>query len=345
MLGKLRNGESLSAKDEQTLSALYATGHEARAMMDKYVGEMQDKDITDYIKEGVGAFKDTLDKLEKATLQENRLTFAEQTTGAGMRSTEKSKPEEEKQPPSDTPTPFPVPRPQPRQEQGKEEGGITPTQAEKLCVEYFSAYKGRSFACVGETTARGRKAYNVRGYDEKGVMIFAEIDKKDGTLVRFDYHETCMDKKFDMDGGKRIAEQFLEKLGYEDMETVRVRENGAEIDFTFAYTKEGVAYYPDEIKVKVCLSRGVVTAMDAGKYLARHHERGGAEVRLTMSQAKDRLHKNLSVQTARLAVVDTARGERSAYEFLCEFEGERYFVYLDAENGNEIAIVNVRNVG
>lgn len=327
MLAKLRNGEALSERDAQTLASLYATGHEARGMMQEYIGKMQDKDITDYIKKGMGAFKDTLDKLEKATLQENRMTFAENKGGAGTDSKDK-KPEQ-------------MPKPQPRE---KEEG-IGTAKAEELCMDYFAEYKAQSFQCVGETVSRGVKAYNVQGYDARGVMIFAEVDRNSGELVRFDYHETCMDKKFDTHNAKQIAENFLEKLGYDDMEAVRVRENGAEIDFTFVYSDDGVAYYPDTVKVKVCLSRGVVTAMDASEYLRCHKEREEPMVTLNMAQAKAKLHKDLSVETARLAVVKTARGERGAYEFLCSYEGERYFVYLDAINGNEIAIVNVRTVG
>lgn len=327
MLAKLRNGEKLSERDQQLLSSLYATGHEARATLDQYIGNMQDKDIADYIKDGAGAFKDTLDKLEKATLQENRMTFSENTEGAGMRSKDEK--------------PNDMPPPQPREE----EEGIGTAKAETLCMEYFADYKAQSFQCVGETVSRGMKAYNVQGYDDKGVMIFAEVDRYSGALVRFDYHETCMDKKFDTDNAKRIGEQFLEKLGYDDMEAVRVRENGAEIDFTFVYTDDGVAYYPDTVKLKVCLSRGVVTAMDASEYLRCHKDREDPVVRLNMSEAKAKLHRALTVETAKLAVVKTARGERPAYEFLCSYEGERYFVYLDAGNGNEIAIVNVRTVG
>ena len=37
-----------------------------------------------------------------------------------------------------------------------------------------------------------------------------------------------------------------------------------------------------------------------------------------------------------------ARGkEVTAYEFLCEYEGERYFVYIDADTGEEVMILSV----
>ena len=115
-------------------------------------------------------------------------------------------------------------------------------------------------------------------------------------------------------------------------------------DFTFVYEKDGVAYYPDEVRVKICRSRGVVTGFDASKYLENHKERRETEPKLSLGEAKEKLHKNLTVESSRLAVVKAGKGERAAYEFLCSYENEMYFVYLDANNGEEIAIINARTV-
>ena len=64
-----------------------------------------------------------------------------------------------------------------------------------------------------------------------------------------------------------------------------------------------------------------------------------------MAQAQDKLRNGVEVQSSTLAVVKAARGERAAYEFLCSYKGEQYFIYTDAVTGEEIAIVNVKNVG
>jgi hypothetical protein len=67
-------------------------------------------------------------------------------------------------------------------------------------------------------------------------------------------------------------------------------------------------------------------------------------VNVTLGEAYGKLHKDLSVESSRLAVVKTVRGERPAYEFLCDYNGERYFIFLDAGNGEEISIVNVKSI-
>ena len=67
-------------------------------------------------------------------------------------------------------------------------------------------------------------------------------------------------------------------------------------------------------------------------------------VKIDLETAHKKLSKKLTVDTSRLAVVRTLRGNRAAYEFLCSYNDTKYFVYLDAETGEEIAIINANNV-
>jgi spore germination protein len=201
------------------------------------------------------------------------------------------------------------------------------------------------FDCIGETVTESVQAYNVQGYTEGGTMLFAEIDYNSGKLVRFDFFEDCNEETFDYENAERIAVQFLEKLGYEDMQAMRITPNGTDADFLFVYTNDDVAFYPDTVKVKVCRTRGLVTSFDATKYLKNHKDREEPEVKISLASARDQLHEALDVQSARLTVVQTVRGERPAYEFLCAYDGQQYLIYTDAISGAEIAIVNVKNAG
>ncbi len=325
MLAKLRRGETLSEKDEAALERLYATNHEIRMKLDEYASKMTDTDIADYMKKGVGELATTLEGLEKLTLEENRAALEgikPKMDGAGMGQNGMTAPSE-----------------------GMGSPTLDPAQAEEMCKRYFADYKIDEFQCIGETVTRGYGAYNVQGYDDNGTLLFAEIDYKSGELIRFDYFEPCEGETFDMDNAKQIAENFLEGLGYDDMEVVRVRENGTDVDFTYAYETDGVVFYPDSVRVKVCRARGVVTGMDASKFLKNHEKRSEPEISLTLANAQNKLRKGLEVDASRLAVVQTARGERAAYEFLCSYQEERYFIFIDANTGDELAIVNVKNVG
>ena len=331
MLQKLRKGEKLDEFDFQRLEELYATNYAVCMEMQTLMSKISDKDITEYLKDGAGNIGESLNKLKEMTMDKGRELF------------EKGK---EKIPHGKVGE-FPnniaenMPKTLPSMN-GKDCEKIQPKDAEEICNRWFADYNIKDFRCVGETTTQMLMAYNVQGYDEKGTMLFAEIDQKTGALIRFDYYEDCAQDTFDIQNAERIAEQFLDKLGYDDMEVVRFRENGTMTDFVFVYEDDDVAYYPDEVHVKICRSRGVVTGFDASKYLENHRERKDVDVALTLGQAYEKLHEKLSVESSRLAVLKMGKREIPAYEFLCSYGEDKYFVYVDANTGDELRIVNAR---
>ena len=337
MLQKLRHGEVLMEEDFQTLERLYQTNHSIRAELDGLMESMTDKDLAQYIKDGAGSIGDALKRLEEMTLEENRAMFEDAKNKIQEKFKDKKawkgedmeKNAKKERPEMEDPSAMPK---------------IEPTEAEEICQRYFSDYNIAEFQCIGETNSRKIKAYNVQGYDEKGTLLFAEIRQTDGALMKFDYYEDCQSETFDIHNAERIAEEFLEKMGYDDMEAVRYKENGTMTDFTFVYEDDGVAYYPDEVRVKVCRSRGVITGFDASKYMQNHKNRDEVSPKITLAEAQNKLHKNLTVESSRLAVAQVGRREKTVYEFLCSYDKELYFVYVDGNTGEEISIINARTV-
>ena len=352
MLSKLRNGEELNERDRQILENLYQTNHTIREEVNNLVVNMTDKDLMEYVKKGTGGIKTALDKLQQTTMEENKEKIENKLEEGKEKLKEgKDKIEEKLKEGKDIiekktkePMGAGMGRTQPNTPVNGKKPHLEASKAEALCSKYFSGYNVSEFQCVGETVTQGYAAYNVQGYDDKGNLLFAEVSQENGALMRFDYYEECSGETFDIRNAERIAEEFLEKLGYDDMEVVRLRANGSLSDFTFVYEDDGVVYYPDEIVVKVCRTRGVVSGFDATKYLQNHRGRDEVKVNITLAEAYGKLYKELSVESSRLAVVKTVRGERPAYEFLCSYEGENYYVFLDALSGEEISIVNVKSV-
>lgn len=319
MLSKIRSGDKLSDQDKATIERFYQTNHTIRKELDFMVECCKGEDITEYIKKGEGLVDETLGKLEELTLEENRAALEDEKEWAGM-------------------------RPQPRREENKPLSSINAARAEELCQTYFEKYHIEKFECVGETTTPRYAAYNVQGYDDNGTLLFAEIDRNTGALISFDYYEEGNAENFDLDNAQRIAEEFLSGLGYENLQVSRVSQSGSTSDFNFVYVNEDVVYYPDSIRIKICRTRGLVCGFDSSRYLRNHRDRGEMNAKITMETAYEKLDKKLDVQSATLAVVNTARGERVAYEFLCAYEDNTYFVYLDANTGEEIAIINTMNL-
>lgn len=319
MLNKLQNGQPLNEKDYQILQALYEKSSTLRAQLDEYTANMQCKDFSCYMKKGKGALADTLDRLEKTTLEENQVDVNKENGGLDGAGKEQNARQTDKK--------------------------LDCATAEQLCNKYFAEYNVQQFQCVGETNLRGGVVYNVQGYDEKGTQLFAQIHCSTGKLVGFEYHEDCNGEALDAENCTLVAEKFLTSLGYENMVLVRARKNGNSLDFQYATELDGVVVYPQSVRVKVCQERGVVSAFDASAYLRNEKAREIPSTTLTEEQAQARLRSGITVENGRLAIVKTMRGERLAYEFVCSYMDGRYVMYLDAQNGNEIAILNLNRIG
>ena len=94
--------------------------------------------------------------------------------------------------------------------EGKEE--ITKMQAEDIFKEYFSAYSVKNVELVGESVGEAIETYNLEATDGDGVMISAQISKKGGKLVQFNYFKECSDDKIDLPPRAILPRSFYKRL-------------------------------------------------------------------------------------------------------------------------------------
>ncbi|MBQ8885053.1 MAG: germination protein YpeB [Clostridia bacterium] len=314
MLAKLRAGERLSERDISLLEKLYETNHKVRAELNELSASMTEKDMMKFMKEKKGnTVFEHFHNMENLTVESD--------FGA--------------EGPNHTP-----PEPRGGEESEKKEM-ITSDQAEEICLGYFKDYQIRKIEYAGETTSGAIDSYNFFLTDDKDRTLFAEISRKDGALIEFDFYEYCTDKNFDVERCKAIAEDYLASLGYENMTAVWVNESGAEVMFNFLYEQDGAVFYADSVKVKVCETKGKVVGFDAVSYLKHHRERQGLRADLTIGEAMEKLNGKLTVETVRLAVIPDHSGERVTYEFLCTYGEDMYFIYIDANTGAEARILGM----
>ena len=66
--------------------------------------------------------------------------------------------------------------------------------------------------------------------------------------------------------------------------------------------------------------------------------------KITIDEAQAKLHKDLAVIHSAPCVVEANGRPRTAYEFLCRYGEEQYLVYIDAKTGDEISILNTREL-
>ena len=217
---------------------------------------------------------------------------------------------------------------------------INATKAEELAKQYFKDYNVSEVRCTGETVANQLVCYNVSLKTNDGEM-FAQLTKKGGKVVMFDSYKDCSQNNFSVERCIDIAEDFLDSLGFDDMKPVWTSENGTTCNLNFVYENDGVIYYPDMIKVKVCEERGIVTGMEGLAYCLNHTERSAGEASISKASAKEKLNPDFTVEGSRLTVIPLDGEEVLAYEFYGNYGENDYYIYVDAKTGDEVQVLTV----
>ena len=219
---------------------------------------------------------------------------------------------------------------------------ISKMQAQEKFKNYFSSYNLKNVELIGETNGKVIETYNLEATDEDGVTINAQISKKGGMLVLFNYFKECNDDNIDLAKAKELAEQFVNQVGYKDMKAVWMANSGNTVTVNFASVHNGVICYPDLVKVNVCRERGVVSGIEASSYIYNYQERKVETATVKLSDAKEKVSSEINVESSRLAIIPKGESEEVlAYEFTGTSNGSTYYVYIDAKTGKEVDIFKV----
>lgn len=218
---------------------------------------------------------------------------------------------------------------------------VTPSQAESIAKNLFSDYKVTDAKCVGEALGI-IPMYNVSLTVPDGEML-VQLSKAGGKVVGFDSFKECSDNNFSVDNCLSIAQDFIEKMGYNNLKAVWASENGTTCNLHFATEQDGVIIYSDLVKIKVCEQRGIVTGMDASGYILRHRDRQIDGASISAEQAKGAINGNVDVSSTRLALIPVAGRDTLCYEFFGEMGGVEYYIYVDADTGEELEVRTVVN--
>ena len=185
------------------------------------------------------------------------------------------------------------------------------------------------------------------GYDSNGALetygfnldndSFAAVTKKGGYLVYLRLNLPKGQTNFTYAQAEQKAKEFLQKIGYKNMQSNYYFTNEGVYVINFAYQNGSTTCYTDLIKVGVDLTSGKVVFLDAKGYINNHKSRNIATPKYTVEQAKEVLSKNLVVEGVLNALIPTAsKGEVHCYEFKCKgINNEEVLVYINTLNLNE----------
>lgn len=182
-----------------------------------------------------------------------------------------------------------------------------------------------------------------KGVDNGDYRINIDVTKTGGHVLWMLNSRDVIDKKLSNEEAAQKAKEFLKKQGFGDLvETYYLNEDNTTMVTFVGVTKEGVLLYPDLLKVKVALDNGEIVGFDSYNYFMAPKNRKNLTPKLTEEQARAKVSKRLDINRVKLAVIPMpGNREVLCYEFKGKYKGNDYFVYINAENGNEENILQI----
>ena len=314
---KLMSGKPLTEKDVLTIESIYETNRYIKESLDALTGEIDENFDFSTIYEGkddnvvIKRFKDLESKSVEYPHMVYDGAFADEIKSGNAESL-------------------------------KNEKEVSESEATDMLKKYFSNLTLSEVTLTGAINDEVLSGYNFTAVDGDGVQIDAQLSKKGGKLMNFNYYKECSALNYDLEACVKIADEFLKKAGLKNMKAVWVLEDGANATVNYAYEQDGVICYSDLVKISVCRERGAVSGMDAKNYYLNHKVRKLATPLIKIGEAQSRLNGSLTVQKSSLALIPQNGGsETLAYEFIAGKGDDTYYVYIDALTGAEADIFKV----
>ena len=185
----------------------------------------------------------------------------------------------------------------------------------------------------------------IKGRTDKNENIICEISKKGGKVVYLLDSKNIGTPKIDIKKAINIGSSYLSGVGYKDMISTYTLnyENTAVI--SYIYKQNNVVVYPDQIKLKISLEDGSVVGIESEKYLTSHYEnRSISNPKISMENAKSKVGKKLKVTSWKLVIIPTETNKEAlCYEFVGNYNGDSFVVYINSETGFEQRIIQIIN--
>lgn len=231
---------------------------------------------------------------------------------------------------------------------GLGEGTVTREEAEQIAREFIGEKKARKFTEFESGENGNRQNIDAYTYsvapenEEKESAMYISVSKTGGNVVWYVNPRAPENISISDKQAEKIALEFLEEQGYENMESNYSLKYDGTILINFVNTQQDVTIYPDLVKVRVALDDGEVVGFDAAAYLQRHHQREDLQPEISQEEARDKVRYDFDISNVRLAVIPKGGlSEVLCYEFRGTYDGEDFIVYINAKTGREEQILQI----
>lgn len=198
------------------------------------------------------------------------------------------------------------------------------------------AYLGENPAAAELTQESGGviPAWGVKVEKDDCTLQLA-ITKQGGDVLWMFPEHADFALKYGLEECKKAAAEFLSAHGYGDMHLTFWQIYGGMATLSYAAVQDGVILYPDLIKVQVRMDTLEVVGVEARHYLTSHTKRENLQPGISETEAQKAISDRLENVQSRLCLIPQNGQEYLCWEFTGEFNGNTYYVYIDAMTGRQ----------
>jgi germination protein YpeB len=227
---------------------------------------------------------------------------------------------------------------------------ISGEEAVNIISDSFEKHRHSDIKVIGDTENQPIDSYYISISNENtpaGYEATAAVSKIGGEIIW--YMDPVLSSKNNINKKDAIkkAEDFLKRIGFNNMEATYSMENEGQMVINFAYKQEDVLIYSDLVKVKLALDDGDIIGLEAQGFLTNHYERNIEKPKISKKEAGKKLSDRVKEENVRLAIIPIAGGkEVLTYEFKVKFGEDHYLIYIDADTGQQrkvLLMVNQEN--
>lgn len=227
---------------------------------------------------------------------------------------------------------------------GLSDSTVDAAAALQIAVDYL----GGAFLTLTGQTGGSIETWDFSGHDVTGRTLEIAVAKRGGAVLWMmadvQGTETGVPDEKTREAYEKTAKAYLDKRGYDSMQSSYAQYYNGIAVFNFAATQDGVILYPDLVKVYIERQSGAVVGIDARNYLFSHTERKLDTPVITEQEARDVLSDALKVETVRLALIPrTVNTELLCYECTGTSGDATFVVYINAVTGAEEQLYEIIN--
>lgn len=167
------------------------------------------------------------------------------------------------------------------------------------------------------------------------------ISKQGGLLEWYTNSREIKEAKLTSEEAQIKAEEFLDGLGYGEMEVVWGSEYDNAVVFNAAPVVSQAVIYPDLIKIKIALDDGSVVGVEGRSYIINNKERQINQPSHSVQEAAQKVFEGLEVEREQLCLIPIYEEERLCYEFTGIYNDNRYIIYIDADTLEEVNVMRI----